>query len=490
MKKHILIHLFVLAVVLTVCVPNFAAAPRIGSTVGGSLTVPASRYQPSMRPIPNEAFKYQRRNELLTGNVPGGKHFRGSIPYSPRYEFSGPLATDRINSFIRRASSSPYQQRGPSNFGSYYLPSRTVPTFRRLGEPGLTVPRVTFPGGTGQYKMVAPIPRQYDPNPYRRRRPLEQNISMIELKMLRQAQKEDPHLVNLKQQVRDDVIREVLLIDQLRAEDAKAEDKKALDGKEVSYRDERIKSFEPGKIAEPAKPLEIGLDNESTYTLERERIREQYRKAVEEQMKDTLEEPDKPDEPEKEKEPSEDEQAESLFPKIDHQTAMNIIKPYKTFKEYARAKFSTYMRIGNTNMKDGKYYKAADAFTLAAIYAPDSPVPYGSRGIALFAAGEHFTSIRYLEKAFDLSDAYAAKKMDLGDFIGKEILDKRLSELIRLSEISKLSRFTLLASYIQYQIGDLDAARSSLDSVSLRMQGDTSIEAMRKTIESAKAPGN
>ena len=135
-------------------------------------------------------------------------------------------------------------------------------------------------------------------------------------------------------------------------------------------------------------------------------------------------------------------------------------------------------------MMDGRFYKAADAFTLAAIYASDDPLPYGSRGIALFAAGEYLASMDYLQRAFDLSDAYAAKKIDLVSLIGKEMFDKRLSELITCCKASDMSSFHLLASYIQYQTGDLGSAGASLDSAAVRMIEDASVDAMRKAIES------
>ena len=220
-KKRILIQLFVSAVVLAASVASFADAPRIGSTVGSS-TVPPSRRQPSLRARPDNRARYQLRNELVTGNVGGGRHFRDEASYSGRYNFDGPTSSDEINSFIRRSSSSPYYRRNSMNYSSYYLPSRTVSSLRRLSKSGLNVPPVTFPGGTGRYKIVAPVPKEYDANPYRRRRPLEQNISIIELKMLREAQKVDPYLVDVKNQVRDDVIRDILLRDRIQEEDALA----------------------------------------------------------------------------------------------------------------------------------------------------------------------------------------------------------------------------------------------------------------------------
>ena len=268
------------------------------------------------------------------------------------------------------------------------------------------------------------------------------------------------HLYLWAIQVRDDVIRDILLRDRIQEEDARADArakaeakvKEMLESEDVSSREKPIGALEKEKAAEPGRPARIGPEQETVSSLERIRIAEQSRLIDSEEVDDSQkglgeQEPSEDDE----EEAVEDEKGASPFSKKDHQTAMDIISPYKSYREYARAKFSRYMRIGDAIMKDGRFYKAADAFTLAAIYTSEDPMPYGSRGIALFAAGEYLASMDYLQRAFDLSDVYAAKKIDLVSLIGRETFDKRLSELITCCKASDISQFHLLASYIQYQ---------------------------------------
>ena len=467
------------AVLAAMCVPCFAAAPQRGSTLR-SPTVPPSAYQQSLRPTRNEAAKYQLRNELVTGNVSGGRHFRGSVPYSPRYEFSGRLPSNEINSFLRRSSASPYGNRTPSGNNSYYLPSRTVTSLNRVGQSGLVPPRVTFPGGTGRYQLPPPTGQIYIPDTYRRRGPLELSISELELKVLRQAQRENPNLQDITKRVRDNIIRDILSKQDMEDADADKPDEKPEQKIDERFSNKPLEALKP---FDPAKPMDPVQDREQVRPIKEI---DEYTQQIEELEEIIIETDEEPAEDE-EKTEEQTEQEEGLFSKIDHQTAMGIIKPYKTFKEYAKAKFSGYIALGDGYMKQGKFYKAADAYTLASVYDLDSARAHGGRGLALFAAGEYLTSSEYIEKALSSSPRYAKQKVDLKSFVGMEIVDKRLSNILKWYESNNSPRFILLASYIYYQLGDFEKAAKSLDAAAVNMASSASVEAMRNAIESAKA---
>jgi tetratricopeptide (TPR) repeat protein len=172
---------------------------------------------------------------------------------------------------------------------------------------------------------------------------------------------------------------------------------------------------------------------------------------------------------------------------MDHQTAMGIMYPYKTYKEYAKAKFNSYIKIGDGFMKQGKFYKAADAYELASIYDLKNARAYGRRGLALFAAGEYLTCVEYMEMALSRSPQYAKEKIDLKTFIGQEVVDKRFANILKWYESNQSPSFMLLASYIYYQLGDLEQAARSVDLAAEKMAGFASVDAMRSAIESAQS---
>jgi len=66
-------------------------------------------------------------NLVVTGNVRGGKYFRGVVPYSATSSFGSSLGSTEIGSFLRRSAPISYRT-SPGTYQSYYLPSETVST--------------------------------------------------------------------------------------------------------------------------------------------------------------------------------------------------------------------------------------------------------------------------------------------------------------------------------------------------------------------------
>jgi tetratricopeptide (TPR) repeat protein len=354
-----------------------------------------------------------------------------------------------------------------------------------MGQLELVPPQVTFPGGTGRYQLP-PTRQMYDPNPYRRRRLFERNISDLELKVLRQAQKENPDLYNITEGIRDDVAMDMLFKQQMeKIYQEKLSEKPTKD----VYDTITEKPAELPKLLEPQEPLEPGMDQkltEPSIEIDEQTQRDREIEELIEQLDQESTADDKAADDKSAEDQSRQQEFESSIPKMDHQTVLRMMYPYKTYKEYAKAKVNTYITLGDGFMKQGKFYKADDAYALALVYDFDSAQAYGGRGLALFAAGEYLTCVRYIEKALSLAPQYAKKKIDLKTFVGMEIIDKRLAHILKWYDSSKSPDFILLASYIYYHLGDLKMASESLDLAAEKMAGSAAIDAMRNAIKSAQ----
>jgi hypothetical protein len=83
-----------------------------------------------------DSTNFQLGNDIVTGNVSGGKHFRGVVPYGSAYEFQGVQGSSTLNNFYRRAASVP--QGNTQNFQNqtqrYYLPSTSVTSVEGPGD--------------------------------------------------------------------------------------------------------------------------------------------------------------------------------------------------------------------------------------------------------------------------------------------------------------------------------------------------------------------
>jgi tetratricopeptide (TPR) repeat protein len=137
------------------CLVLLLAFAGIGLGSIPSATVPPSSYQGGLintpNPIDNSA------NLPITGNVRGGKHFRGSIPYNSTTSFGAPLGSTSLDSFLRYSAVPEARANYPQNYSPYYSPSGTVTT-TVPGYPGVfspSSPRIA--GGPGQFRTDQPV---------------------------------------------------------------------------------------------------------------------------------------------------------------------------------------------------------------------------------------------------------------------------------------------------------------------------------------------
>jgi len=157
---------------------------------------------------------------------------------------------------------------------------------------------------------------------------------------------------------------------------------------------------------------------------------------------------------------------------------------YKSFAGMSDDKFNQYIRAAEVFMKAGKYYRAADAYTVASVYKREDPLGYAGKSCALFAAGEYMSSALYLATALELFPEYAKFKIDLVALIGdKDKIETRLAEARQLGSRSKSGEMDFLLAYMYYQLGRLEFARVSIESASGKMPDSPAVGALKKAID-------
>ncbi len=166
--------------------------------------------------------------------------------------------------------------------------------------------------------------------------------------------------------------------------------------------------------------------------------------------------------------------------------AKQIRGPLTNPESYPAAKFEQHIRSGEYYLKTGRYYAAADAFSLASIYKRDDPLCLAGRGQALFAAGEYVSSALFLCRAFEIAPEYARNKIDLVSILGDENkLESRIADVKEWSERSGSGRLEFLLGYVYYQMGRLDPARQAINSASEKMPKSPAIAVVKTAIEEA-----
>jgi len=105
-----------------------------------SVPRPLSSYQSGLVETPNPVDNTQ--NQVVTGNVASGKHFRGAVPYRSPKSIDAPLGSTSLDSFMRYTTPSNTSGRVSGRYESYYSSTGTATGI----EPGRR--SIPVPGGS------------------------------------------------------------------------------------------------------------------------------------------------------------------------------------------------------------------------------------------------------------------------------------------------------------------------------------------------------
>jgi tetratricopeptide (TPR) repeat protein len=177
--------------------------------------------------------------------------------------------------------------------------------------------------------------------------------------------------------------------------------------------------------------------------------------------------------------------------------AKAILGAHRSFESFSNDKLNQHLIVGERYLKEGKYYRSADAYTLALIYKPGEPLAYAGKSHALFAAGEYVSSALFLSRAIIAeSKRCKAKDCEVRQFLAliakhlvfmdRDKLEDRLMDLEGWQQRSGSAELQFLLGYIYYQIGRLDAAVEAIDGTYEKMPEEPAVVALRKVIFDAR----
>lgn len=480
-------------------------SPLVNSSVG-ALNAPPTSMQSGLVARPTMQ-KYYERNLGITGNIAGGREFRGSVPYSATSDFQAPLGSAQINSFIRGSTRTPYRMLSEGRSLPYYLPSKTVTSIRRGDESGLKSPVIIPQNQRPVYKYPTTEPKTISPLAIEqpmlgKRRPFAFDSDEMAIKLAKKAKKDNLQIVDemLYDQDRAAEVKEMLReFGEQESKKFEAEVLRELQMKKSELEESDLPFFgkdaitgevgeRPGiKVETKKKSLEQETE-ELTKFIEEE-LGITPRKSTDEITKMLKEMEDLPVEAKTEQDapkPTFQEQLNEMVP-VDHKRAMELLGEHKDFASLARMKFATYRRLAAEFMKRGQYYDARDTWKLAEIWIANHPDAAMGKGTALFAAGEYRSSSYYIEVALAYSYVYAKQKSDLFRFVDEATLKNQISELTRLHKYSKSYKLGFLLAYLNYQENKLEKAVEYLLAIKPEMNQSQGYQNLRKAIEMAIA---
>ncbi|MHC4291624.1 MAG: tetratricopeptide repeat protein [Planctomycetota bacterium] len=406
-------------------------------------------------------------NDIVTGNVGGGKHFRGFVPYGSSYysgAYSRSSGTRSVNHFIRRSADPFVNDRNPGQTSSYYNPRWTVTSMRRPdGTSGLLRPQMTGQGRKMQYVMP-PI----DPviNTRYQQRPLSTNNTDLEQILAR------------REQLREQAKKDADTLDQ-----EKIEKKNFFDLTLIPEEDEKEDEKDGEKVSVD-KPEPALKPEQQVYA----EFQKEHAEAIENQQ--SIRDGEVSDDaPQAEKKPRDYASPQSdLLPDlndmIDTAEGRKILGKHETFAALAEEKFATYMNAAEDFVAKGQFYKAADTYALAIVWKPKNAQGYLGQSFSLFAAGEYMSSAYYLSRAMELDSKEALRKYDLAAFVGgRDVFESRALEMATWQQRSGSGELAFLLAYVSYQDEKAVLAKSAINTAKDAMPDSKAVTLLKNIID-------
>lgn len=513
MKSKLLISM--MGAVVCVCVASFlpdalavrnpVGPPTVPPSSLGGATTANPRYKSYTSPVGGYG------NLVITGNVTGGKYFRGIVPYRSVSEFTAPLGSSSLNSFLRDSAGAHLFRQSPGTPQPYYLPSQTVTAVRRGSVSGLEGPSIRLNKGTGQFvsppaltQETEKIQTQFPTEPiYRKFRPVSGFPEELEDLLSRQyriERREDVERSVAEQQLAE--LREELAEVKRRAQE--------IDGK-VS--DVWFKSPEPTQaedsyiIKPPEQQVQVPQEEKQKPP---DVSKEMLQKAEEdfEKLLEKIKQEEKPDEDEAKPAGQPPRQPDysrvSDVNKVDvpvlrtpFGTAMLGLKA--SFTSAKEQEFNEYLKTAQDYMQKGRYYRAADAYTMASVLKPKTPLPYAGKSHALLAAGEYVSSAFFLAKAIETFPGYTSRvpeaikgrwaagfKINLVEMIGdRDKLEERVRDLVKWQKKTGSAELRFLLGYVFYNTDRLYLAKQVIDAASEKMSDAKAVKVLKQVIDKA-----
>ena len=491
--------------------------PQLRSPVSGG-TIPSTAYRSGLVTSPRPT--YPSGNLIVTGNVGGGKHFRGVVPYNAVSDFGGRLGSGTLDTFLRRSTiPQNYYSGGHTPFYSQTgTVTRIVPGTNMVITPPSTkirtqrqdmltqrsllsrqsnaasrgdllgLDRVTFfPLGTervGDYPLLSDEQDEAEAEASRKTyqierkqftrdlKQLEEEVDELERQLLGESGTVKPSIKSISNKTYQSPL-EITNKPQLPDQPGSMQDMQ--EPERTSVYKQMLAEYEQNK----QKYEELFGDSQDTEQQEDSEgvlpgTKLSTRKLEYKQPKRIISPKTKPQQVEKKPKSELEILAES----------QRVLSERQSFAVRSQDKFNQYMRAAEQYMQQGKYYLAADAYSMATIYKPLDPLGYAGKCHALFAAGDYLSSALYLNRAIDMFNGYVDFKIDIVTMIGDmDRVEKRIADIKTWVEINGAPELHFLLAYVYMQLDRLDKASQAADAAYNDMQDVPAVGLLKAAID-------
>lgn len=158
-------------------------------------------------------------------------------------------------------------------------------------------------------------------------------------------------------------------------------------------------------------------------------------------------------------------------------------RKYEDAGTFSDERFDRYLRAAELYLQQGRYYRAADSFTLASMYKPSDARAYIGKSHALLAAGEYVSSATFLAKAIQVDPRLTLAQTDLVETLGgPDPFVRRITDLEETAAARDAPQMHFLLAYIYYQMSQPEQAKAALAAAEKGLPASLSIDLMKTAL--------
>ncbi|MCP4451740.1 MAG: hypothetical protein GY809_09785, partial [Planctomycetes bacterium] len=352
-------------------------------------------------------------NLLITGNVGGAKHFRGSVPYRASSALQAPMPSDSLSTFFRLSQQQNLRTSSPLAYTPYFSATGTA-THTQVGQPGIITPATFSQMSPARHMMRHP-------------RPLVLGLTPPDAVTVQETL-EEPRRHNTDENWADGLSEGVSL----------PFGASALFQLPVTLMQMDVVLTQDVNVA-PKNSANTDPLIQSADVNDLDRLQSEPRPYQ------ATQDPNGP---------------EMLT------GSAQVMTSKITMQAYAHTKFNTFMKAGEQHLKAGEYAKAADAYSLASVYHSGHALAEAGRSHALMARRAYSTSALHLIRALNGLPDYAKTNMGLSELVGgPKALKGHIDRLESCTEDQPVPELKLLLAFAYVQVRDLGLAQEVLQDV-------------------------
>jgi len=424
----------------------------------------------------NSPYRWEsinRNNQLMTGNIGGGRSFKGIIPYGSQQELSNGVSfgLNTLNNFRRDSvSASNLNNSGINNPMPYYN-NTTVSRYNNGLNYNIRDQYRANASYDNTNKYQNKVNRVLSVDNYRplsiNNRKSNSNLQLLPFKM-NEVDTNEPINQNPNLPFNHNLTSRAALLMQ---------DNTEIDNNQDIIHDDILDSKMPESFYLEQSPKtsqeETTTSDQTTNVFYKKNINKSNTLTSKNINEETTPQTNEPD----------DSNATSVskMPTITFGNESNSTTPKIIMKN--ENAFNKAMAQGETNMRAGQYYKAADSYDLAGKFAKHHPLHALAKSHALFGAGEYMSSAYFLNQAFTLSPTLSLRTFELPAILSQEgVIADRLAELDKYIDRTEHPMLYFLRGYIAIQQNNMPLANESLQKALLIQPNTKSVELLLESM--------